>query len=484
MRTEPSTKATKQAETGFRMARTLCNGGWWTSDIRLARWSPSRSAPAFPGALPTAIWSGSVAVPLPATNVTLLADDGQGHTGSSTLFSVSALGSPTIFPDLQPTTFAIIGGTVTFSVGEIGAAPITNVWLFNGSTPLVNGGRVSGATTSTLQIGNAQSSDAGTYQLFATNGIGAGNSSPATLIVENEPLFNTNGLGWTANNSGGGLPGIAANVLTLTDGNYGEARSFFFNTPMYIHAFKASFTYQATEGLSGATLADGVTFCIQNSPQGANACGTGGGELAYATITPSAAIALDLFNTRGWGFFTNGTINPPPFTPTAPLDTGSGNPIAVNINYDGNVLALTLTDSVASTSYSTNITVGHLWNIVGGDTAYIGFTGATRWCQLRSNDQRLHVHADTGADGDSERRQCGYQLADWNRWLHAAELAEFRLAELEDEWYCCSVFDSGLTISTGGAGAGGQPILSVGTYSVSHPKTVMHRPCRTGLIRP
>ena len=210
------------------------------------------------------------------------------------------------------------GEPAVLSAQVEGSPPLTNQWyseaggITNGLNNGDRGGRVTVATTSlnpsnavlSLTIANAQTSDAGAYQVFVTNGFAPYStaSSVGQLVVELEPLFNVNGALWTLN---GGAT-IQNNVLTLTDGQPGgEARSVFFNFPMYCKAFRVSFTYQSVQGTT-ATKADGITFCLQNTAAGTEAVGTGGGSLGYTGITNSMAIAIDQFTAKGYEYVTNG----------------------------------------------------------------------------------------------------------------------------------------------------------------------------------
>ena len=54
---------------------------------------------------------------------------------------------------------------------------------------------------------------------------------------------------------------------------------------------------------------------------------------------------------------------------------GNTNVIQVNVNYDGTVMAMTFKDTVTGLTVSTNWTV-NIPSIVGGSTAWVGFTGA------------------------------------------------------------------------------------------------------------
>jgi len=74
-----------------------------------------------------------------------------------------------------------VGDTATFTVAASGQSTITYQWLTNG-VPLVNGGFISGATSSTLTIQNVQKSQAGAYTVIVTDTAGSISGS-ATLTV-------------------------------------------------------------------------------------------------------------------------------------------------------------------------------------------------------------------------------------------------------------------------------------------------------------
>ncbi|MGA2246383.1 MAG: LamG-like jellyroll fold domain-containing protein [Verrucomicrobiota bacterium] len=363
------------------------------------------------GGLPlTYQWTGPAGVIAGATNASLIlsnltvntpANNGPGlyyctitnpygttnteSSGGGTLtVSISA---PFFVQDLPQFAYGIVGSPLVLSVGEGGNNPITNQWFYGASSPpttaLLNGGRIGGATSPTLTITNLQLSDQGYYQVWATNGVAPyfAGSQIAQVIVESEPLFNTNGAGWTIN---GTVANITQNLLTLTDGNNGEVSSLFFNTPMYVGAFEASFTYTATNSPSVASttsLADGTTFCIQNSPAGTAAIGGGGGSLAYSGITDSAALAIDLYNANPGGVqFVSDGFNPSggQYTLSTPVVLTTGHPVNVTLHYNGQTLAVKMADTVVTTNiFMTNIVIGPISQYVGSDVALIGFTAAT-----------------------------------------------------------------------------------------------------------
>jgi hypothetical protein len=76
----------------------------------------------------------------------------------------------------------LVGNNGNFIATAIGIGPLNYQWYFNG-TPLTDGGRVSGSTTTNLAIATVQTNDAGSYQLVVTNNYGTATSTSATLTV-------------------------------------------------------------------------------------------------------------------------------------------------------------------------------------------------------------------------------------------------------------------------------------------------------------
>ncbi len=295
--------------------------------------------------------------------------------GSATAFvSLNVgTGAPEIITNLPPTINGETFGTVTASVSAIGAPTLTYQWQFNGVN-LTNGVGISGAQSSTLVLSGIQYVEAGNYQVVIANTYNSITSSIANLVIVGaQPVGFNAGAGWTSDLSGvAGVPVISSNLLTLTDGNNSEASSFFFNFPQYIGGFEASFTYEA----GGNKAADGITFCLQND--GPHVVGSGGGDLAVNGITPSWELEFNIYTSGtgglGFGVATNGALGTN--TKPLPINLASGDPIGVSLYYAQGQLSLTFTDSVAATSFGTNIYVGSIPTIVGGPTAYVGFTGS------------------------------------------------------------------------------------------------------------
>jgi hypothetical protein len=296
-------------------------------------------------------------------------------TNAGTLLTVQT-GPPVITSDIQPSSLtALVGMPVTFTVGVSGTLP-DHQWKYNG-VDLTDSSRIIGSHSNVLSIIQALQSDAGTYQLFMTNSFGNNQSAVANLAVTRIALNNGDGWSVQATNT---FPSILNNVVALTDGAVNEAASAFITFPMYIGAFRASWTYQESPS---ANAADGACFVLQNSAAGSSARGGLGNALGYTGINNSAALEFNIFSGGlggiGIAYGTNGltaaSTGGPRYSSTAPLNIASGNPINISVQYLGSAISLVMTDAVAGTSFSTNI-VANIPAAVHTNVAYVGFTGS------------------------------------------------------------------------------------------------------------
>jgi autotransporter-associated beta strand protein len=185
---------------------------------------------------------------------------------------------------------------------------------------------------------------------------------------------------WTINTNNVGTTAITNNVLTLTDGNQSEARSAFANTPVSINQpFTVNFTYHDL----GGGGADGATFILQNDSRGLSALGGVGGGWGYTNanggtaIAPSVGVGFDIYN-QNLNLLQNGSSVLSTNDPGG-IDPSSGDPIQVTLAYDGSGnLQISLLDLANGNAYSTIDPLGaSLASLLGGNTAYMGFTGAS-----------------------------------------------------------------------------------------------------------
>jgi hypothetical protein len=183
--------------------------------------------------------------------------------------------------------------------------------------------------------------------------------------------------------NGGATLDATKSILTLTTDVGNQRRSAFTNTKYAVgDGFSASFVYKATGAAGPSGLADGMTFTVQNNAP--TALGAGGGGLGYLGIQNSAALELNLYLGAGQPIGTNfssGTFGI--YISSNPVNLASGHPIRVDVVYDDVALTFveTLTDLTTAATYTHTFNVPALSNLIGGDLAYVGFTGGTGGAQ-------------------------------------------------------------------------------------------------------
>jgi len=104
---------------------------------------------------------------------------------TSQVATLTVLVPPAIVSQPQSRT-NVVGSTATFSVVASGTEPLAYQWCFNG-TNLVTGGRIGGATSSTLAISSVETNDAGTYSVLVSNVCSTVASAEAVLTVSASP---------------------------------------------------------------------------------------------------------------------------------------------------------------------------------------------------------------------------------------------------------------------------------------------------------
>jgi hypothetical protein len=313
--------------------------------------------------------------------------DTANFTDSSNAVLTVNTSAPVFTQDLpaQLYTFADTG-PFTASVAATGSLPITYRWQFNG-VDLQDSAHSVGSHSNVFSILRTDVTDAGAYQVIAHNQRGDTTSTAATLTVQQLAQFYTNGGNWNLRSNAA----IANNVLTLTDGGASETRAAWFGAKQYIGAFSNSWIYTDVNTAG----ADGCTFTIQNDTRGTAAIGGNGSNLGYSTITPSFAFCLNLYNPniRGFCWGTNGLRGAPPYTTTAPVNLASGDPILVTLVYANGLITATLVDQTTADTFTTSLNV-NIPALVGGNTAYVGFTGgdgATTSTQQISNFSQVSL---------------------------------------------------------------------------------------------
>lgn len=188
--------------------------------------------------------------------------------------------------------------------------------------------------------------------------------------------------GWTLNGNAHLVDDGA--TLRLAEDNYQAGSAWAPTSISVAHDFHVAFSFRITGG-SGA---DGLTFTVQNSAAGASALGGNGGGLGYDGIANSAAFIFDTWE-NGW----DTDRAPGPNTAAAiggQLNNWGGNSVGHSYDLRDKVLYSWVDYSAASQSLTLFVSDTDakplaaqetLWvnlpSLVGGNTAYIGFTGAT-----------------------------------------------------------------------------------------------------------
>jgi hypothetical protein len=323
--------------------------------------------------------------------------DGTTPTPASTQYS----GPITLTTDTTLNAIASAAGYIQSGVS-------TAAFTFSDQTPLLSFSPAAGTYASTQQV-TITDPDANAKIYYTTNGTTPSASSTlytgaitvtasetieaiaidpslsnsdvatAAYVIQNgaDSINFSTGFSSTA---GLTLNGTAAanddSRLQLTNGQLWQATSVFWNAPINITNFTTSFEFQ----LSNAE-GNGFTFTIQN--QGPTALGGDSAGLGYQGITPSVAVKFNFYNyenegSDSTGFYTNGEA---PVTPTidispSGIELGSGDGITATLTYDGTTLTLNLADGVTGDTFTTSQAI-NIPQIVGGNTAYVGFTGGS-----------------------------------------------------------------------------------------------------------
>jgi hypothetical protein len=91
----------------------------------------------------------------------------------------------------QPQSQSVpVGTTVTLTVTATGGMPLTYQWIRDG-TNLTDGGNISGASSTSLQVSNVQTNDAASYQVIVTNSLGSVTSEVASITIAGAPVAPT-----------------------------------------------------------------------------------------------------------------------------------------------------------------------------------------------------------------------------------------------------------------------------------------------------
>jgi hypothetical protein len=299
-------------------------------------------------------------------------------------------------PRASTPSFSLAGGSYTSaqSVSISSSAGATIYYTTNGQQPTSSSNKYTGPiSVSASEVVQAIAVESG----FTDSVVGVANYQ---IAPSGTPLINLpNGFAAASNLvTANGSAKINGSALQLTDSATNmESGSAWYAVPVNVQSFTTNFTLQLVNA-----KANGMTFAIQNQPPvsadksllyvsgGPHAVGNNAGGLGYSGSTggngtqtglsTSIAVKFDLYGGSGdtTGLYTNGAdVSPPGVDMTSSgVSLHSGNPLNVTLGYDGATLSMTITDSKTKASFSKNWAI-NIPSTVGGNTAYVGFTGAT-----------------------------------------------------------------------------------------------------------
>ena len=172
---------------------------------------------------------------------------------------------------------------------------------------------------------------------------------------------------------------LNGSLVQLTTTSSSQAGAAYYPSKVNITSFTSYFVMQFA-----STNADGATFLIQNSSS--TAIGASGGGLGFSGVTPSVGFRLDTYNGSSGNFstdiITNGSI-PTDQAASGILNTtlgitagGTWN-FGVSVTYNGSSLSYTITNLDNTSKTYTYSGAVNIPSIVGGTTAWVGFTAAT-----------------------------------------------------------------------------------------------------------
>jgi hypothetical protein len=318
--------------------------------------------------------------------------------------------------------------TLTATVTDINAQSVSGgtVTFMDGSNTLATGVPVNGGSA----ITNLPFTSNGGHKLSAQY-VPAGNylGSMSGTLVQNvaSPAFNDFASFSNMNVNGTASP--SGSELNITQDFTGQDGSAWFTVPQPLsYGFSTTFQFQIQPSSVRGT-ADGLAFVIQNDPYKTTALGAGGGNMGYSGvaglpctnggactmvggIVDSIALEFDTFNNGSfWGDPDDHHIalqscgpgqgnSPAHVAPNYPTNGGYQNclvgslytvpasgpmadGIADNLIHTAQV---TYTPGVpgtltvlydGNTVVTANITLSDYMNLLNGDSAYVGFTGAT-----------------------------------------------------------------------------------------------------------
>jgi hypothetical protein len=205
--------------------------------------------------------------------------------------------------------------------------------------------------------------------------------APGTVSMDSVARFSNLGLSLngTAKIQNGTVLNLTQNASTDPNAKY-KAASAWSVSPFDITSFHSTFTF-VNQYTTDGPPADGFTFTLQRSSP--SAIGSFGGELGFNFIPNSVALKFDFFNNNGEGANTVGLYpagvsmtDASLSVPVTGLDIRDAVYTKADVTYDGTTLSLVLTNPNSGATFTWS-KVTNLPALIGGNTAFVGFTAGT-----------------------------------------------------------------------------------------------------------
>jgi uncharacterized repeat protein (TIGR01451 family) len=255
---------------------------WWLVDLRytVGTTMPVSITPVTSGSFVSGVWSGNLTVQEAATNLVLVADDRDGHTGSSSPFSAFYQNDLAVDIADGPDPVAV-GGIVTYTIVVTNSGPLeaTGVRATNtlpGSATFVSANSSQGTCTNsggtiTCTLGTLPGGTGATVTIVAT-------VSVAGQITDRVSVGRAEADAYLPNNSAAAVTAVRVPSLSISD----------------VSVF---------EGDNGTTEA---VFAVQLFPPAINPV-----SVHFATANGSASAGTDYVATNGVLLFAPGETNQP-----------------------------------------------------------------------------------------------------------------------------------------------------------------------------
>jgi len=296
----------------------------FTGLVTLSALQPGGGLPLTPtvsGPFTNGTWGGMLAVQTFGTNVSLRADDGDGHLGNSNPFHVLATNQPPLVLKSPSNTVAYLGGAASMQVAVFGTEPLRYQWRLNGVD-------LPGQTNSAVTLNRASFADGGSYSVVVWNFFGTNTSAKAVLGIQQIATWGagTNGNAASFNYNQAAVPFAVTNSGRLSGGQY---HSLLSRTDGSVSAW----------GATATNLQGGINYGQTNVPPVGNIVAVAAGGYHSVALRSDGTVAAwgagssNLFSLPQWGQ----SVVPPLASNVIAIAAGDYHSVA--LRNDGRVLA-------------------------------------------------------------------------------------------------------------------------------------------------